>query len=605
MGALATLLARDGHEVRGSDRAIYPPMSTQLAREGIPVAQGFSASNLDWEPDCVVVGNVCRKDHVEVLAAQERGIALTSFPKVLAERLLATRRSLVVSGTHGKTTTTSVLAWLLKDSGQAPSWLVGGVPLNGYRSSELGTGEAFVVEGDEYDTAFFDKESKFLHYQPHRAILTSLEYDHADIFGSIEQIREAFAKFVDLIPESGDLVVFADDQEAMAVAERCKGRVHPYTVIEQEQAPFEQGYCARILSRSSERRTVFEWFEDGRPCGQATTHLTGRYNIANALAALAIARCEGVAVETLNQALGRYRGVARRQELVGIARGVRVIDDFAHHPTAVALTVQALRRRYPRQSLHVCFEPRSATSRRARFCEDFARSFSAADRVYIGPLYSPDSIPEAERLDTQELAKRIEMHGVHAQAFESSDAIVETLLDRAGPGDTIVVLSSGHFGGLIPRLLKGLGDAVTRANPDDRPNIDALLREYGLPQIRDPDRVESLLIAGEEGDGLVGCVNLELRGELCFFFGLAVAQERRGEGLGWMLADLGLRRARAIGATEVYLITNDAADFFATRGGFSLVPLSELPASLQESANFQATRSDSMHGMRCDLTTLS
>lgn len=603
MGALATLLARDGHEVRGSDTAIYPPMSTQLAREGIPVALGFGPQNLEWDPDCVVVGNVCRKDHPEVLAAQDKGIALTSFPKVLSDQLLETRRSLVVSGTHGKTTTTSVLSWLLKDSGQDPSWLIGGVPLNGYRASALGQGPAFVLEGDEYDTAFFDKESKFLHYRPTRAILTSLEFDHADIFDSLEEIRAAFRKFVALIPEDGDLVVFADDEEALAVAKECKGRVHRYKVLEEGESEHSAEYCARILSRPSQRRTEFEWFERGQSCGTATTHLTGHYNIANALAALAIGRCEGVSAPALNRALGRYLGVARRQELVGIAQGVRIIDDFAHHPTAVALTVQALRRRYPRQTLHVCFEPRSASSRRSVFSEEYAKAFDGADRVYIGPLHAPDSIDPEQRLDTQALAQGIKSSGVAAQAFDSVEEIQASLLKHAGPGDTILVLSSGHFGGLVRKVLQGMGDAVIRANPDDRPNINALLHQYGLAQIRDPDDVESLVIAGSEGQ-MVGCVNLELHGEDCFFFGLAVAQERRGEGLGWMLADLGLRRARAIGAQRVYLITNDAADFFATRGGFSLVPLDQIPPEIQESENFRATRNESMHGMLCDLSRL-
>lgn len=604
MGALATLLARDGHEVRGSDTAIYPPMSTQLTRAGIPVALGFGDENLEWSPDMVVVGNVCRKDHPEVLAAQARGIKLTSFPEVLGEQLLATRRPLVVTGTHGKTTTTSVLAWLLKDAGQDPSWLIGGVPLNGYRSSNLGSGQSFVLEGDEYDTAFFDKESKFLHYRPVRAIFTSLEFDHADIFDSIEDIRVAFRKLIAQIPPTGDLVVFADDAEAMALAQDCRGTVHSYKVIEEGESEHSADFCARILSRPSERRTVFEWFEKGRSCGRATTHLTGHYNIANALAAMAIGRCEGIASDVLNRGLGRYRGVARRQELVGIARGVRVIDDFAHHPTAVAVTVEALRRRHPRQTLHVCFEPRSASSRRALFTEGYAKAFEGADRVYIGPLHAPEKIDPAERLDTFALAEKIKEAGVQATAYSSVDEIVTTLLDRAGPGDTILVLSSGHFGGLVGRVLEGLGDAVTRANPDDRPNINALLHQYGLAQIRDPEGVESLVIAGPQGQ-MVGCVNLELQGDICFFFGLAVAQERRGEGLGWMLADLGLRRARAIGARWVYLITNDAADFFATRGGFSLVPLSEIPAVLQESENFKATRNETMHGMRCDLTELS
>lgn len=600
MGAMATLMASDGHDVRGSDAAVYPPMSSLLARAGISVMSGYDPANLEWGPDAVVVGNVCRKDHPEVLAAQQKKIPLTSFPQLLGEKLLEGRRSLVVTGTHGKTTTTSLLAWLLDDCGGDPSWLIGGVPLNRYLPSHLGQGETFVVEGDEYDTAFFDKESKFLHYRPHRAILTSLEFDHADIFSSMEEIRRAFTRFVELIPSEGSLLVYGEEAEAVAVAKHARCPVHSYGVLGPDEEPGRWDFSARVESRNMARRSVFEWFCGTRSMGQVTTHLTGKYNIANALAALALAKLEGFEAEALNAALSRYRGVKRRQELAGIARGVRVIDDFAHHPTAVHLTVDALRRRHPNGTLHVCFEPRSATSRRKRFASEFAQAFGSADRVYLGPLHAPESIPPEERLDTAELAEQISAQGTPAKAFAKVDAIVQELARRAGPGDSIVVLSSGSFGGLVTKLLSALGDAVTRAMPDDLEEINALLHGYKLPPIQEPSRVESLVIRDETG-AMVGCVNLEVHGHDCFFFGLAVARGRRGEGLGWMLADFGNRRARALGARFVYLVTSDSADFFATRGGFDLIPLSEFPPSVLQSPNFRATHHSSMHGMRHDL----
>ncbi len=598
MGALACLLRASGHDVRGSDTAVYPPMSDQLARAEIPVFEGFVAENLGWEPDAVVVGNVCREDHVEVLEAQRRGIRLESFPSMLAGTLLDSRRSLVVCGTHGKTTTSTIVTWLLRSCGRDPSWLIGGVPQNLGVGAHLGGGDAIVLEGDEYDTAFFDKGSKFLHYRPTRAILTSLEYDHADIFDDVEQVRAAFRGFVDLIPEDGDLVVHRDDSEAMGVAAAAKCRVTTYRVLpERDEDLRSADYVCKVVSTGHARRSVFEVFERGESLGRFSTLMIGRYNLANLLAGIAIGRLEGCEVDALRTAVARFRGVKRRQELLGVAQGVRVVEDFAHHPTAVQLTVTAMRRRYPENALRVCFEPRSSSSRRSVFFEGYTAAFDAASAVYVAPVHAPERVPEGQVLDTRALARAISTRGVEARAFETIEQVGKSVLADAVPGDTILMLSSGSFGGLQRQILDGLGDAVTVGTPDDVPAINALLESYGLKKMVDPENVESLII--RDDSGLVGCVNLQIGGDRAYLFGLAVHKERRGEGLGWVLADSVLRRSRTLGAKRVYLLPGDSADFFAGKLGFLLVPVSEVSEELSDLPNFIADATGLPSDARC------
>jgi UDP-N-acetylmuramate: L-alanyl-gamma-D-glutamyl-meso-diaminopimelate ligase len=589
MGALACLLRADGHEVRGSDGPLYPPMSTQLARAGIPVAEGFAAENLAWGPERVVVGNVCRADHPEVVEAQRRGLPLDSFPSLLAATLLEGRRSLVVGGTHGKTTTSSIVAWLLTVAGRDPSWLIGGVPLNLGGGAHVGGGEAFVLEGDEYDTAFFDRGSKFLHYRPRRAILTSLEYDHADIFADLEQLRAAFRRFVALIPEDGDLVANLDDSEVMGIAAGARCRVTTYRVLSAKDGDVRSAdWVARVASGPHVRRIAFEVFEHGASLGMFTSSLIGLYNVGNLLAGVALARLEGVDIEALRTGVARFRGVRRRQELVGVAQGVRVIEDFAHHPTAVRLTVAAIRRRWPAQALHVCFEPRSSSSRRSVFFDGYAAAFEAASAVYIAPVFAPEKVPAGTLLDTTALARAIAERGVPARAFSQIADLARAVLEAATPGDTILTLSSGSFGGLPRIVLDELGDAVTFAGPEDVPGIDALLAGYGLPAVRDAQEVDSLVIRGASGP--IGCVNLQVAGEDAYLFGLAVAAERRGEGLGWVLADSMIRRARTLGVRRICLLPRDTADFFAGKLGFSVVPCSALRGDVVGIGNFVADR---------------
>jgi len=597
MGALARLLKEAGHDVRGSDVAVYPPMSEQLARAEIPVMLGFAAANLDWGPDAVVVGNVCSKDHVEVVAAQARALPLESFPSMLGKTLLADHDSLVVAGTHGKTTTTSIVAWLLRTAGRDPSFLVGGVPLNFGQSAHLGKGRPLVLEGDEYDTAFFDKKSKFLHYKPKRAILTSVEYDHADIFPDLAAVRAAFVAFVATIPEAGELVVNADDPEALGVAATARCRITTYRVLPEGATEPALGlahpgthegpdWTARVLPRTANRRSSFEVFERGESRGMFSTQLLGRFNIANLLAAIAMVHSEGVPIEDIRAGVRSFRGVKRRQELVGLAEGVRVMSDFAHHPTAVQLTVTAIRKAYPEQALHVCFEPRSASSRRRRFGEAFAASFDAATAVYLGPLYQPHKVPEDDRLDTTALARSIAARGVKARAFADVESLAEAVVEAASPGDTVLMLSSGSFDNLADRLLFGFGDPVTFGAPEDAAAIDALLERYDLPAITAGDDVETLVMRSPAG--LVGTVSLQSAGDSGFLFGLAVVPERRGQGLGWVLGDGALRRARELGLHRVYLLTNTASDFFAGKLGFTPIPADAVDPAISKRPNFTA-----------------
>jgi UDP-N-acetylmuramate: L-alanyl-gamma-D-glutamyl-meso-diaminopimelate ligase len=599
MGALAGLLKAAGHEVRGSDGPLYPPMSTQLARAEIPVFEGYAAENLSWGPDGVVVGNVCRKDHVEVLAARERGVPLESFPSMLARTLLDTRRTLVVAGTHGKTTTSSLLTWMLEAAGKQPSWLIGGVPQNLGRGNHLGAGESIVLEGDEYDTAFFDKKSKFLHYRPQRAIITSVEYDHADIFASYAEVRDAFAEFVALIPADGLLVVDASNPGAMEVAAAARCEVATYKVLSRDETPSAElaTYCVNNLSKAGARRMVFELYERGELLGSFTTLLAGVYNLANIAAAFALARAEGCSVEALGEAIRLFRGVKRRQELLGVVQGVRMIQDFAHHPTAVELTIKAMRRRYPEQSLHVCFEPRSSSSRRDVFFEGYTKAFDAASRIYLAPVHAPERVPDGKLLDVAKLAVVLRERGLEAWACDDIESLAQAVLERAAPGDTVLLLSSGSFGGLADRLLERLGDAVTFGSSDDVPAIDALLISCGMPALVDPDQIESLVIrpSRERKDAhagplptLIGCVHLQLVGDRAFLFGLAVAPECRGEGLGWVLADSIMRRARSLGARWVHLIAGETANFFTDKLGFSEVAVDGLDPRLRALSNFEA-----------------
>jgi UDP-N-acetylmuramate: L-alanyl-gamma-D-glutamyl-meso-diaminopimelate ligase len=450
MGALAGLLAASGREVTGSDQAVYPPMSTLLARRGIRVMEGYRAENLAARPDLVVVGNVLSRGNPEIEALLESGLPYVSMPEAVRLFFLPEKHSLVVAGTHGKTTTTSLAAWTLLHAGRDPSLLVGGVAKDFEGGFRLGGGEAFVIEGDEYDTAFFDKEPKFLHYEPRTAILTSVEFDHADIFHDLDHVRAAFRKFVALIPPEGLLAVCGDDEGARAVAGEAHCRVVQYGL--------EEGADLRgEIEAVTPGETRFHALRDGRSLGRFCIPLPGAHNVRNALGVMAACLDRGLGEDALREALPRFGGVARRQEVRGEAAGVLVIDDFAHHPTSLGETIDAVRAQYAGRRVWAIFEPRSNTSRRNVHQREYAESLARAEVVILAGVDNPGKIPEAERLSPEAVAAALRGRGSDAHYIERVHDIVTHVAGSALPGDVLLVMSNGSFGGIHEKLLAALG----------------------------------------------------------------------------------------------------------------------------------------------------
>lgn len=604
MGALAGLLKAQGHELRGSDGPIYPPMSDQLATLGVPVFEGYAPSNLAWQPEVIVVGNTCKRDNVEVVAAQDlvqQGVAtLTSFPAVLGERLLPGKHPVVVAGTHGKTTTSALLAHILISAGRDPSVFVGGVPNDMGQGYRIGKGAEFVLEGDEYDSAFFDKGSKFLHYQPQTAILTSVELDHVDIFASMEEVRETFRKFVALIPEDGLLLVAHSCAEAMEIAKQGKCEVERYAVVRKGTIDPEIEWVATYIEHLESGRSRFDVFRFGEFFAQYEMMLSGRHNLENALACIAVAHSLGLERAQIGTGIATFSGVARRQQFRGLAQGVTIIEDYGHHPSAVALTLRGLHRRFSGRRLLAVFEPRTATSRRKTFQVEFAKAFSNADEVVVGALYAPDAIPEEDRFDPERLAFELHQGGTPATCIQSVDGIVAHVVESARPGDVVVVFTTGAFDGIFDKLLSALGDAVSPAKRNHVEPIRQLLSELGLDfQDIDEQKMREFF-ALENENGLIGCVGLEVFGEDAALRSLAVHTTGRGIGYGWMLADLAIGRARFRGVKRLYLVTANASDFFAAKHGFRVVDLSTAPSEVLNSTTF-LRRSESFVPMRLDL----
>ncbi len=604
MGAVAGLLAAAGHEVRGSDTALYPPMSEQLATLGVPVMTPYAATNLDWAPDAVVVGNVHGKDHVEVVAAGERGIRLTSFPAVLGEHFLAQRHAVVVTGTHGKTTTTSLIEHILEHAGRDPGLFVGGVPITlgaGYR---LGTGPEFVVEGDEYDTAFFDKGSKFLHYRPQTAILTSVELDHVDIFASLEAVRDAFRKFVALLPPDGLLVACGEHPEVVAIAQGARCTVERYAVIDDgaDAPPAGTTWWATGLEYGKTGRIAFDVMRGTERVDRFETLLVGRHNVGNCLAAIAVCAARGVSMPMIRAGVSSFAGVRRRLELRGVAGGVTVLDDYAHHPTAVRETLRALRRRFGnKRRLLAVYDPRSATSRRRTFQTEFVAALQLADEVVIGKPFDTSKIPEDDRFDPERLALDLHRAGTKAAHIPDVDAMVAHLAQAAAPGDVVVVLSSGSADGVHDKLLDAIGDAIRPARRTHMPEARAVLEAAGISAHTAADDHAAAFFVLHNEAGLVGCVALEVLGDDAVLHSLAVTPEVRGVGYGWMLADTAISEGRHRGVRHIYLVTTDAADFFAAKFGFRVVDRSTVSPAVNGTAAFQRGTSDRLVAMRLDL----
>ena len=449
MGTFAGMLKARGLDVRGSDAGCYPPMSDLLAGWGIPVMVGYAPENLDWAPDVVIVGNVIRRVNPEAEAMRERGIAHASFPEALAALLLDGRHSIVVSGTHGKTTTTSLTAWLLESGGLSPALLVGGLPLNFGSSFRLGAGPHVVVEGDEYGTAYFDKGPKFLHYQPRTAVITNIEYDHADIYANVEAIEAAFTRFAALVPGDGRVIANARNERAARVARTAEGKVELFGA---PGATWE----ASELDRTSSG-TAFTLLREGRAMGRFTSPLFGDHNVENALAALAVAIGEGVEPSAAAAGLASFKNVKKRHEVKGVVRGVTVIDDFAHHPTAVRETVRAVRARFPAGRLFCAFEVESNTSRRRVFQADYPPAFQGAVVVvFCKPLEKADNLRPEEKLSLDEVVAQLRAGGIEAHVIPEVEDIVAWLVPKLAPSDVVLGMSGRHFHGFHGKLLEAL-----------------------------------------------------------------------------------------------------------------------------------------------------
>ncbi|MEN8257837.1 MAG: UDP-N-acetylmuramate:L-alanyl-gamma-D-glutamyl-meso-diaminopimelate ligase [Thermodesulfobacteriota bacterium] len=449
MGAMAGLLKKAGYAISGSDSQVYPPMSDYLAKAGIDVLDGYRPENLNPQPDLVVVGNVIRRDNPEALELARLKIPYVSFPQALREKFLAGKKSLVVAGTHGKTTTSSLLATMLAGADLDPGFMIGGIVKAFQANFHLGDGDYFVVEGDEYDTAFFDKGPKFLHYQPQIAILTSVEFDHADIYDDFEAVKASFARLVSIMPADGVLIACFDDPVVRDLCEKAGCKVVSYGV--------EHGWDWSFQDMASSGGTTsFSLLLEGQRAGEFKSIMPGRHNVLNSLAVLAVFAEIGLSQEVMARELAAFQGIRRRQEVRGVEAGVTVIDDFAHHPTAVDETLAALKGAYPDQRLVAVFEPRTNSSRRTIFQERYAEVFTSADEVIIKEPDPLLGVAPEEHFSAQQLATDLKRKGQQAASFQNTDSILDHLQATLRSGDVVAILSNGGFDNIHQRLLDDL-----------------------------------------------------------------------------------------------------------------------------------------------------
>jgi len=470
MASLAGMLKQRGFRVTGSDAAAYPPMSDFLAELGIPVAQPFDSGNLQPAPDLVVVGNAISRGNVELEHVLDQSVPFCSLPQLLHDEFLRGKEVLVIAGTHGKTTTTSMLAWIFHTAGMQPSFLIGGIAENFGSSFHLGQGKHFILEGDEYDTAFFDKGPKFLHYFPDAVILTSVEFDHADIYKDLDAVETAFKRLVNLIPRRGRIIAFdgnAGDVLESASLERCLSRA--FSPVERYGSGARADWKISNLALGA-GETSWTVSREGRPWADLEFPLAGEYNVWNATAAAAMAAAYGISKNEIAAALKTFKSVKRRLEVKVQVNGITIIDDFAHHPTAIAGTLKALRSRYAGSRLWAILEPRSNTLRRRVLQADLARSLAVADEVIVAGVFRSEAVPENERLELPELAADIQKHGRRARLINDADDIVTSIAPEMRSGDVVAILSNGGFGGIYEKLparlkiLAGEGAATSAAN---------------------------------------------------------------------------------------------------------------------------------------------
>ncbi len=449
MGSMAAMFKEAGYRVRGSDEAVYPPMSEQLKKLDIPVDIGFNETHLQPHPGLIIVGNACTPTHVEAAYAREAGLAQLSFPEALSHYFIRDRRSIVVAGTHGKTSTTGLLIHVFRQSGKDPGYLVGGITQTGEAGQSVGSGDYFITEGDEYDSAYFDKQPKFFHYRPDVAIVTSIEFDHADIYESIVDYTEVFQRFATIIPASGRLVLWGDDERVSSIGSGLDTEVLRYGL-----GTNNDYYATDVVVDG--KGQAFDVVFRGARVGRFHVPTWGRHNLLNALAVIVVSLNEGIDVDEINDAFATYVGMKRRQEIRGEVDGVTVIDDFAHHPTAVRETIRSVCERWPNRRVVAVFEPRSNSSRRKVFEAAYSEALALADVVFLSspPLRHNDD--PTDFMDSSEVAANVRRSGTEIGVFPSPDAILQPLADAARTGDVVLIMSNGAVGNLHRRLLEKL-----------------------------------------------------------------------------------------------------------------------------------------------------
>jgi UDP-N-acetylmuramate: L-alanyl-gamma-D-glutamyl-meso-diaminopimelate ligase len=462
MAPLAGMLRESGYRVTGSDSGVYPPASTLLESLGISFHHSFDAAHLQPAPDLVIVGNIIARGNPELEEVLDRKIPYRSLPEILEEVFLPGRHSIVVSGTHGKTTTTAMLAWIFHNAGRRPNFLVGGVAENFGKSYGLGGGGEFILEGDEYETAFWDRGPKFFHYHPDDLIITSLEFDHADIYADFEAYEQAFRRLVNLVPRSGRVVIWGDTQDSGPALRRAASKA--FCPVETYGFADANDWIADGVTVEGDM-TRFRVQYKGKPFGEFVLAATGRHNVLNSVAAMAVAHRRGISADSIAEALATFRSVKRRMDVKGEHGGILVVDDFAHHPTAVKATIEAARSRWPKRRLWAILEPRSNSMRRKVFQETLPKALALADRVVLGGVFRAQQLGDDNRMDPESVAKDVRALGRDAQTFAGSDAIADYLSREAKPNDLLLIMSNGSFDGLCEKLVNRLDRGVPTGAP--------------------------------------------------------------------------------------------------------------------------------------------
>ncbi|MBT4260632.1 MAG: UDP-N-acetylmuramate:L-alanyl-gamma-D-glutamyl-meso-diaminopimelate ligase [Nitrospina sp.] len=449
MASLAGLLQKSGYLVTGSDANIYPPMSTLLKSSGIDIKSGYQRNNITADIDQVIVGNAVSKDNPEVLAVQEKGIPYISFPEAIKKFYLKNQKSLVVTGTHGKTTTTALLSWVLHSAKRKPGFMVGGWMKNFDGNHAIPEGKFFVSEGDEYDTAFFDKGPKFLHYSPFASILTGIEFDHADIYRDLDHIKDSFRKFVNIIHPSGFLLAAFSDKNVQDVLADASCQVETYGFS--SSADWVIGDYKFVSGKG-----YFTLSHQNVNVANFNLPMIGRHNIQNATSVAVMGLKLGLTTQEIQEGFHTFKGIKRRQEVLGVKNGVTVIDDFAHHPTAIQLTLEGIKEAYPGQRIWAIFEPRSATCKRKVFEDRLPKSFTPADLVIIADLFAPDKIDPKDRLNPELVVENINNDGGDAYFIPDTEALINKLITECRPKDVLLIMSSGGFSGIHQKLIARL-----------------------------------------------------------------------------------------------------------------------------------------------------